>query len=889
MSRIIAFAIIVVLTLMVVSCGKDEPLSGKTDYAPEDRALLTAELQDALTAKLIELGKIDPVTGEPRVVSTPPSGEDNHPELFDYETLPDNRLSLSFIERNVGDYDLSGDVGIPDITPIALNYLSEVTYDAYGIPTPGQENEELAVIDGDMGGEIGISDITPIANNYLVTLAGYNLYRSGVLIPGDGGAPTMPRPTEGKAGWRDGRWPVYEFTDEPGGISRTIIYSVAPVDTDGTEGEHYNFSINYELYSPNTPPEAPTGLIATPGDGVVYLDWNDNTEEDLLGYDVYQSTNPDFPSVVPVNEEPVAVSEYTAIELENETTYYFWVKALDDATPHLKSPFSSRVEATPESVTIPPSPTGLMAQPGDTTVLLDWDDNTDPDTAGYNAYKSTILDDPDPEKVNSELLAESQVLVAELVNDTEYFFWASAVGFAGPSSESEKTGPVNATPTATANIPPTAVANANPLAGDAPLDVNFSADGSGDTDGTIVMYRWDFTDDGDWDYEDAESGNTAHIYDMPGEFTALLQVEDDDGDVGEDTVEITVYPSGVSWNTVIVDSNITVGEIALEHFSSGAPAIAASGDDGEGKVLNFYRLEGESFVKDNVRTNTGGDAMQLAVTGGGGVFIGHKQHNGMIEDSGYLNYKIADAFKWTEISYGSIADNVSVTVGGSPEKIACAGLHSFSQESYTFITDVAGDQTESKTGLFTPQIANIAMKSDTEGATWLMAMNLMHIVTFDGETWKLSPQPGFNTDLFEIIRRVEYVENISSYVAIGNEMLSDSEMLSRFIWDGESYDIEIIGAPTWASICKRGAVGPAGEVYYCYEGWDEINGDKTIIIFYLTSDVRVDEVPLEGPISEGQAVIAELDVRPDGIPAIVYQMPDSTVLYYATFPHPLVD
>jgi len=159
-------------------------------------------------------------------------------------------------------------------------------------------------------------------------------------------------------------------------------------------------------------------------------------------------------------------------------------------------------------------------------------------------------------------------------------------------------------------------------------------------------------------------------------------------------------------------------------------------------VLNFYRLEGESFVKDNVRTNTGGDAMQLAVTGGGGVFIGHKQHNGMIEDSGYLNYKIADAFKWTEISYGSIADNVSVTVGGSPEKIACAGLHSFSQESYTFITDVAGDQTESKTGLFTPQIANIAMKSDTEGATWLMAMNLMHIVTFDGETWKLSPPSG---------------------------------------------------------------------------------------------------------------------------------------------------
>lgn len=72
---------------------------------------------------------------------------------------------LTWSYRNQGDYDQSGEVGIPDITPIALNYLHVIT---------GPE-DPASPIDGDGDGEIGIPDITPIALNYLRSLTDYEI------------------------------------------------------------------------------------------------------------------------------------------------------------------------------------------------------------------------------------------------------------------------------------------------------------------------------------------------------------------------------------------------------------------------------------------------------------------------------------------------------------------------------------------------------------------------------------------------------------------------------------------------------------------------------------------------------------------------------------------
>ena len=39
------------------------------------------------------------------------------------------------------------------------------------------------------------------------------------------------------------------------------------------------------------PPASPTGLVATAGDGAVSLNWVDNGEPDLAGYNVHRGTN----------------------------------------------------------------------------------------------------------------------------------------------------------------------------------------------------------------------------------------------------------------------------------------------------------------------------------------------------------------------------------------------------------------------------------------------------------------------------------------------------------------------------------------------------------------------------------------------------------------------
>lgn len=66
---------------------------------------------------------------------------------------------LSWRYTLTGDYDLSGEVGISDITPIALNY-GAVVGDGVG------DDDLEAWIDGDGDGVIGVPDVTVIARNF---------------------------------------------------------------------------------------------------------------------------------------------------------------------------------------------------------------------------------------------------------------------------------------------------------------------------------------------------------------------------------------------------------------------------------------------------------------------------------------------------------------------------------------------------------------------------------------------------------------------------------------------------------------------------------------------------------------------------------------------------
>jgi endonuclease I/fibronectin type 3 domain-containing protein len=95
-----------------------------------------------------------------------------------------------------------------------------------------------------------------------------------------------------------------------------------------------------------TPPAAPTGLVATAGDAEVGLDWADNGEADLDGYNVYRSDQPGGP-YAQLNANPIGASDYADTGVQNGTTYYYVVTAVD--LTGNESGGSAEASATPQA------------------------------------------------------------------------------------------------------------------------------------------------------------------------------------------------------------------------------------------------------------------------------------------------------------------------------------------------------------------------------------------------------------------------------------------------------------------------------------------------------------------------------------------------------------
>jgi len=110
---------------------------------------------------------------------------------------------------------------------------------------------------------------------------------------------------------------------------------------------------------------------------------------------------------------------------------------------------------------------------------------------------------------------------------------------------------------------------ADPASGDAPLTVNFDASGSYDSDGTIVSYEWDFTDDGTYDENNA-TATTSHVYSTKGFYQCRLRVTDNESNTAEAVVTIEV--------------SITFEDFAIAHWrlddNAASTTVVDSGSSG---------------------------------------------------------------------------------------------------------------------------------------------------------------------------------------------------------------------------------------------------------------------------------------------------------------------
>lgn len=261
----------------------------------------------------------------------------------------------------------------------------------------------------------------------------------------------------------------------------------------------------FEYIGIDYPPAAPSGLSAAGGYQIIRLDWNDNNEDDLDGYNIYRSTCVGGPYGAPLNSALLTRSDYTDVTVTANTIYYYVVTAVDAGSN--ESAVSGEVSAaarwygdfvangivekedleyfsalwleddcgltaeadldgdctitlwefsvfagnwSQRDETPPAAPSGLSATAGDGTATLDWDDNGEIDLDGYNIYRSTVSGSGYT-RLNSTLLTASGYTDNTVSNGTTYYYVVTAVDTSANESEFSKE------QSATPNLPITTI------------------------------------------------------------------------------------------------------------------------------------------------------------------------------------------------------------------------------------------------------------------------------------------------------------------------------------------------------------------------------------------------------------------------------------------------
>ena len=191
---------------------------------------------------------------------------------------------------------------------------------------------------------------------------------------------------------------------------------------------------------------------------------------------------------------------------------------------------------------------------------------------------------------------------------------------------------VQVTVTPRGNQPPVVEAAADPVSGDAPLQVRFTAQAT-DPDGpqNQLTYLWDFDDGG----ANAFGRNAQHTYMEPGIYTATVTVTDGQGAFDTAEVEITVNnPPDNLAPTVEAAANPRSGTAPLRvRFTSAATdpdgdQVSTVWDFGDGgqaggaNIRHTYTTPGNYTATVTVTDpggKTGTDSVEITVTGASGA------------------------------------------------------------------------------------------------------------------------------------------------------------------------------------------------------------------------------------------------------------------------------
>ncbi|GEM_PF-2771656 len=590
---------------------------------------------------------------------------------------------------------------------------------------------------------------------------------------------------------RNGNWDIYvhdlsdnsevAVTTEGNNQEKPIIYGDRIAWHDRRSG-------NWDIYIAEPLPSAPSNFSATGGNGQVILDWADNPENNISGYNIYRSTVSDS-GYVKLNDTLILQSQYQDNGVLNNAIYYYRVAAIDSSQN--EGCYSQETSVTPHDNSAPQPSTGLIASAGNQVVNLNWNDNTESDLSGYNVYRSTTSGGT-YSKVNSSLLTSSQYSDSGLTNGTTYYYKVTAVDTA--SSESGYSSEVNAKPMSN---PPTASASATPTNGTAPLTVSFT--GTGTDDGSITKYEWDFDGNGTYDWSSTTGGSTVKTYSSAGTWTANLRVTDNDNLTATALVTITV-------SSPPIEKESPTASISASSTSGTAPLTVTftySGTDTDGTIKQYEMDFDGNGTYDFVSTSSGSVSYTYGQAGSYTATLKVTDNDGLsgtatvsitVNNPTGTNPLVADAnCSPSSVTVGETVTLTGSAIGGSGSYIAYIWDYEGDGEydwastttgTITHIYDTAGSYSPTvmvvdSGGLTDTDSASLTVNSPSTLKVWISQPKNGDSIWGTDVTLHANTAPGNITKSVKF----QYKGATTDWTDIGNEMIPPPNSFFSTTWN----------------------------------------------------------------------------------------------------------
>ena len=580
-----------------------EPVAGTSGLTESGPAPSASDLQDKLQLELLSLGK-DP---ERTPASAPTGGFvfDLQGGAFDPDgtgPLGTSGVVLNWTEVLEGDYDNNGEVGLGDLTPIAIYFGRTVDYDnaqdhagiswwptgdpednlGNGQALPPQEgsgalNWRLARVDGDRNGLITTADVTPIAQHWKEQISGFRVYRKG---PGDVEFKLLPDPADASSPLSAPRslagpksmstvqpqWPVrYSFVDtEP--TSGMYQYRVVPYDIiTETEGSQ---SIEIQV-------DASLGMVGT---SLVQANFSTGVVEGTSPLSVGFDASSSFAVGGDIVRYQWDFDGDGSVDLDNGSDpiaqYVFSGNQRFNTTLIVTSSDGETASAIHSISVLDPNgniPPTVHLEMTDTTADRRIPDGENPTLQGrlplsvqFDASTSNDVDGSIV-KYSWDFDGDGQADYEDNLPSVEYTFTENSTYNVRLSIEDNDGGMASKSAivivtNGEGNWPPSARISAVPVKGAPPLDVQFDGGLSFDPDGQIVKYEWDLNDDGSYERDTGTSARISNVFNESKAYNVWLRVTDNTG------------ASAIRRQLVIVNNapfaaltaNVTTGPAALE-------------------------------------------------------------------------------------------------------------------------------------------------------------------------------------------------------------------------------------------------------------------------------------------------------------------------------------